>query len=220
MTDESDLPSIRRVYDRIGDHFSQTRQYPWEDVTEFLETVEGTVGLDVGCGNGRHTEALAAVVDRPVGVDLSRTLLEAAVNRATGLAVGESVGAFPADFVTGTATSLPIVTDSVDVGLYIATIHHLRSRAARIESLNELARVLGPDGTALLSSWCTTDERFDRTSGFDTTVDWTLPDGETVGRFYHIYDPGEFKSDLEASHLGWQTAWVSAGNCYARVSPR
>ncbi|MDZ7850662.1 MAG: class I SAM-dependent methyltransferase [Halodesulfurarchaeum sp.] len=214
MTDgEPDPPSIRRVYDRIGAHFSQTRRYPWTDVTDFLETVEGVVGLDVGCGNGRHTGPLAEVVDRPLGIDLSRTLLSEATERAVE-------GDYRADFVQGTATSLPIGSSTVDVGLYIAAIHHLRSRAARIESLDELARVLSPGGTALLSSWCTTHDRFDRTMGFDTTVDWTLPDGETVARFYHIYDPAEFKTDVEASDLEWHAVWVSAGNCYARVGPR
>lgn len=210
---ESDPPPIRRVYDRIGTHFSQTRRYPWTDVIEFLDTVEGTVGLDVGCGNGRHTEALAEIVDRPLGMDLSRTLLSEATDRA-------AEAEFRADFIQGTATSLPIGSSSVDVGLYIAAIHHLRSRSARIESLDELARVLAPGGTALISSWCTTHDRFERTRGFDTTVDWTLPEGETVARFYHIYDPAEFKTDIEASDLEWQAAWVSEGNCYARVGPR
>ncbi|MFP4530947.1 MAG: class I SAM-dependent methyltransferase [Halodesulfurarchaeum sp.] len=211
--DRPDPPPIRRVYDRIGSHFSQTRRYPWTDVTDFLATVEGPVGLDVGCGNGRHTEVLADVVDRPIGIDLSRTLLETATYRARD-------AGFRAAFVQGTATALPVDSSSVDVGLYIAAIHHLRSRAARIESLDELSRVLSPGGTALLSSWCTTHDRFDRTTGFDTTVDWTLPDGETVARFYHIYDPGEFRADVEASDLEWQAIWVSAGNCYARVGSR
>jgi ubiquinone/menaquinone biosynthesis C-methylase UbiE len=207
------VPPVRRVYDRIGEHFSQTRQYPWTDVTDFLDSATGTVGIDIGCGNGRHTEPLATVVDVPIGVDLSRTLLKTATERA-------AERGFRATFLQGTATRLPIRDTRVDVGLYIAAIHHLRTRAARIQSLDELARVLAPGGTALLSSWCTTHDRFDRTSGFDTTVDWTLPDGETVPRFYHIYDPGEFEADVEASDLALGAAWESAGNCYARVGSR
>jgi len=214
MTEEqSDSPAIRDVYDRIGEHFSKTREYPWADVTEFLEGRSGAIGLDVGCGNGRHTEALASVVDKPVGVDLSRTLLNEARDRAMERD-------FEATFVQGTATSLPIGTDAIDLGLYVAALHHLRTRRERIASLDELARVLSPTGRALISTWSTTHDKFDREEGFDTHVDWTLPGGETVARFYHIYDPEEFEAELADSRLTCHSTWVSAGNCYARVGPR
>ncbi|MFB6109863.1 MAG: class I SAM-dependent methyltransferase [Halodesulfurarchaeum sp.] len=212
MTGESP-PPIRAVYDRIGPHFSKTRRHPWTDVTDFLGTVEGTVGLDVGCGNGRHTEAMAAAVDRPIGLDLSGTLIREARSRIRSAGV-------EATFLQGSATAIPVGSSTVDVGLYIATIHHLRDRDVRVQSLDELARVLRPAGTALISSWCTTHETFDRDSGFDTTVDWTLPGGETVPRFYHIYDPAEFDTDLRASRLDLEGTWTSRGNCYARVRGR
>ncbi|MDR5657439.1 class I SAM-dependent methyltransferase [Halodesulfurarchaeum sp. HSR-GB] len=208
MTDES--PPIREVYDRIGLHFSQTRQYPWTDVTDFLDTVSGTVGLDVGCGNGRHTEAMASVVETPIGLDLSRSLLEEARSRVTESGI-------EATFLQGTATTVPLRHSTVDVAVYIAAIHHLREQDARIESLDELARVLRPGGVGLVSSWCTAHDRFDRETGFDTTIDWTLPDGETVPRYYHIYDREEFVADVWASDLELEREWVSKGNCYARV---
>jgi ubiquinone/menaquinone biosynthesis C-methylase UbiE len=212
MTEES-APPIREVYDRIGSHFSETRRYPWTDVTDFLDTVDGTVGLDVGCGNGRHTEAMASVVSESVGLDLSRTLLQEARDRVAESGVS-------ATFLQGTATVLPFADSTVDVGLYIAAIHHLRDRDARVASLDELARVLGTDGIGLVSSWCTAHDTFDRESGFDTTVDWTLPDGTTVPRFYHIYDHAEFEADLRASALELDATWISKGNCYARVRGR
>jgi len=209
----TDPPPIRQVYDRIGEHFSKTREYPWTDVTDFLDDQSGAVGLDVGCGNGRHTEALAEAVDRPVGVDLSRTLLEEAQRRAADRAVATT-------YLQGTATALPVATGVADLGLYVAAIHHLRSRTARIQSLDELARVLAPGGTALVSSWSTAHDTFDREQAFETTVDWTLPDGETVPRYYYIYDPETFAVDLAESALVVESRWVSSGNNYARVSPR
>ncbi len=211
--DRSAPPPIRRVYDRIGSHFSATRRYPWTDVTDFLETVDGTVGLDIGCGNGRHTEALAERVGSAVGIDLSRTLLEAATDRA-------DAHGFEAAFLQGDATALPVAPRSIDVGLYIAAIHHLRTRTARLRSLNEVARVLSADGRALVSSWCTAHDRFEREQAFDTTIDWTLPDGETVPRYYYIYDHDTFVADVEASELQALATWISKGNCYATVGPR
>ena len=203
------------TYDRIASHFSKTREYAWPEVESFLEGRSGTVALDVGCGNGRHTEALAARADRAVGVDLSRGLLDEAVARARDRGFADA-----AAFVHGDAAALPVRDDAVDLAVYVATLHHLPSRDARVESLNELARVLAPDGVALVSAWSTAHDRFDRDEGFDTTVDWTLPGGETVPRYYHIYSPAEFESDLAASDLETRRSVVSSGNCYAEVRPR
>ncbi|MFW5965590.1 MAG: class I SAM-dependent methyltransferase [Halodesulfurarchaeum sp.] len=207
----ADSPPIRAVYDRIGTHFSKTRRYPWPAVESFLEGRGGRLGIDVGCGNGRHLRPLREVLERAIGVDLSRTLLREARDGLSGLN--------RVDLLEGTATAIPIGDDRVDVGLYVAAIHHLRTREGRIESLDELARVLDPAGIALLSAWSITHDRFDREEGFDTTVDWTLPDGQTVPRFYHIYDLEEFRGDLDASRLAPEAVWTEAGNCYARVRP-
>jgi len=85
----------------------------------------------------------------------------------------------------------------------VATLHHLPTRADRRRSLDELARVLAPDGRALVSAWSTEHDRFDDDGddGFDTTVDWTLPGGEVVPRFYHVYAPDEFQADVAATGL-------------------
>ncbi|ELZ47683.1 methyltransferase type 11 [Halorubrum distributum JCM 9100] len=203
------------TYDRIAAHFSKTREYAWPEVESFLEGRSGAVALDVGCGNGRHTEALAARAEVAVGVDLSRGLLDEAVARARDRGFADA-----AAFVHGDAGALPVRDDAVDLAVYVATLHHLSPRATRVESLNELARVLAPDGVALVSAWSTAHDRFDRDEGFDTTVDWTLPGGETVPRYYHIYSPAEFEADLAESDLEPRDVTVSSGNCYAEVTPR
>ncbi|ELZ39166.1 class I SAM-dependent methyltransferase [Halorubrum tebenquichense] len=201
------------TYDRIASHFSKTREYAWPEVESFLADRSATRALDVGCGNGRHTEALAAHAETAVGVDLSRGLLDEAVARARDRGYADAVA-----FVHGDAASLPVRDGAVDLAVYVATLHHLSPRAERVESLNELARVLAPGGVALVSAWSTAHDRFDRDEGFDTTVDWTLPGGETVPRYYHIYSPAEFESVLGASGLEVRHTRVSSGNCYAAVS--
>ncbi|GAA0718835.1 ubiquinone/menaquinone biosynthesis C-methylase UbiE [Halorubrum trapanicum] len=201
------------TYDRIASHFSKTREYAWPEVESFLEGRSATRALDVGCGNGRHTEALAARAETAVGVDLSRGLLDEAVARARDRGFGDATA-----FVHGDAAALPVRDDAVDLAVYVATLHHLSPRAARIESLNELARALTPGGVALVSAWSTAHDRFDRDEGFDTTVDWTLPGGETVPRYYHIYSPSEFEADIAESALETRHTRVSSGNCYAELS--
>lgn len=209
-----DRAAVRDTYDRIAAHFSSTREHPWPEIREFLDDSDGRVGLDIGCGNGRHAELLADCTDRVVGVDVSRQLLVEATARSHD-------HEFDAGWVQGDAARLPIAAAQVDLAVYVAAIHHLPTREARVESLDELARVLAPDGRALVSAWSTTHDRFDgdpdAEEGFDTSVDWTLPGGETVPRFYHIYAPAEFDADLAASALSVERSFLASGNCYAVV---
>ncbi|WP_254280326.1 class I SAM-dependent methyltransferase [Haloarcula marina] len=210
--DDRSRASVRRTYERIGDHFSKTREYAWPEVESFVADAEsGGTALDVGCGNGRHAALLADAADRVVGLDASRALLREAVAR-----VGDRVS-----LLQGDAASLPLRDDCVDLAVYVATLHHLPTAADRRASLDELARVLAPDGTALVSAWSTAHDRFDAPedaeTGFDTTVDWTLPGGETVPRFYHIYAPAEFERAVADSGLALRSLRISSGNCYAVV---
>jgi len=202
---------VRDTYDRIAAHFAETREYPWPEVEGFVADASGDVALDLGCGNGRHAELLAAHAERVVGADLSRGLLAEARERA-------DERGFAVDLVAADASTLPLRRNAVDLAVYVATLHHLPSREARLASLDELARVLAPGGRALVSAWSTAHDAFEADVGFDTTVDWTLPGGERVPRFYHIYSPDEFRRDLADSALTVVEVSVSSGNCYAEVS--
>jgi len=206
--------SVRRTYERIGAHFSKTREYAWPEVESFVEDAPACeTALDIGCGNGRHAALLADVADRVIGLDASRALLDAAEER-----VGNRVS-----LLLGDAARLPLARDTVNLAVYVATLHHLPTAGDRRASLDELARVLDPDGRALVSVWSTAHDRFDAPAdaetGFATTVDWTLPGGETVPRFYHIYAPAEFRRELDDSGLETVSFEISSGNCYAVVRP-
>jgi SAM-dependent methyltransferase len=208
--DRRDVPA---TYDRIADHFDATRRHPWPEVESFLAD-RGPVPLavDVGCGNGRHAGLLADRADRVVGVDASRALLDLARDRATDEGFDDEFAP-----VAGDAGRLPLADGVAGLALYVATLHHLRPRARRVASLSEFARVLGPDGTGLVSVWSVAHDRFDAERAFDAAVDWTLPDGERVPRYYRIYDHAEFRADLRASVCEAVETFVSSGNCYAVV---
>lgn len=208
--------SVRAVYDRIADHFASTRAYAWPEVESFVTAVADHEGLgqalDLGCGNGRHTELLAEYGADAIGVDVSRGLLSAAATRRRD-------HGFAAALVQGDAATLPFADATFDQIVYVATLHHLRPEATRRQSLAELGRLLQPGGLGLVSAWSTAHDRFDAETSFDTTVAWTLPGGETVDRFYHIYDPDAFRAALNAvDAIEPLTVTVSSGNCYAVVT--
>ncbi|WP_117591773.1 class I SAM-dependent methyltransferase [Haloprofundus halophilus] len=204
----------RATYDAIAEHFAATREYPWPEVESFVAEStadeQATRALDLGCANGRHCELLSEHAARVVGLDVSRELLREARKRATERG-------FDVSLVHGDAARLPFRAETFDLAVYVATLHHLTTREARVDSLDELARVLRPGGRALVSAWSTEHGKFEESEGFDTTVDWTLPGGERVPRFYHIYDPDEFRDDLDSSGLAPVDVFVSSGNCYAVV---
>lgn len=209
----ADRRGIKHTYDKISPHFAETRRYPWDDVTEFISTTTGDVGLDLGVGNGRHAQLLSDRVNRVIGIDISHVALEQAIERAT-------THGFQLHPLVGDAAALPIQSHSVDIVVYIATLHHLHTRTLRIQSLNELARVLSPDGSGIISVWSTTHDAFNRAESFDTYLDWTLPDGTTVPRYYHIYDPNDFTEELAESSLNVNQEYRSHGNCYAIIEPQ
>lgn len=206
-----DRRSVRETYDEIAGHFAETRAHPWPETEAFCAGRRVDTALDVGCGNGRNAEVLTEHADTVVGVDVSGAVLDLARERVP-----------EAGFLQADAAQLPLVDEAVELALYVATIHHLPDRSLRRRSLDELARVLAPGGAALVSAWSTVHDRFDAdpdaSEGFDTHVDWTLPDGDTVPRFYHIYAPDEFDRDLAASALSVERSWLSSGNCYAVVA--
>ena len=209
--------AVRDTYDRIATHFAATREYAWPEVEAFVEaSVDGTepvgVGLDLGCGNCRHAELLAADgCTDVVGVDVSRGLLETGRDRAIDRG-------FDVQLCQADAARLPLADATVDIAIYVATLHHLPTAPIRRASLDELTRVLAPNSRALVSAWSTAHDRFDETDGFDTTVEWTLPGGESIDRFYHIYSPDEFEAELAASALSIVDWELSSGNCYATVT--
>jgi len=216
MAEDPSRADVRATYERIGSHFSKTREYAWPEVEAFVDDGgDAARALDLGCGNGRHAELLADAAAHVVGLDASRELLGAASDRLDGV---DGI-----ELLQGDAATLPLADDTVDLAVYVATLHHLPTAATRRTSLDELARVLRPDARALVSAWSTAHDRFDASpdaeSGFDTTIDWTLPGGRTVPRFYYIYSPPEFEREVAASALSLDSLEISSGNCYAVVRP-
>jgi SAM-dependent methyltransferase len=96
--------------------------------------------LDVACGEGYGTALLARGAAQVIGADLSPAAIEHAKRVYAGVA--------NAQFVCAPCTKLPLEAASIDVAMSFETIEHIGEQEAFLE---ELTRVLKPDGVLVLS---------------------------------------------------------------------
>ncbi|XP_017078692.1 alkylated DNA repair protein alkB homolog 8 [Drosophila eugracilis] len=144
--------NVHEVYDKIADHFSETRHTPWPQVAEFLDSFDAqSVVLDIGCGNGKYlgcnTNLLA------IGCDRAQGLL------SVGRRKGQNV--FRCDCL-----NVPVRSSSIDGCISIAVIHHLATTERRLVALMEMARVLRPGGRALVYVWAKDQRKNDKKSAY------------------------------------------------------
>lgn len=95
--------------------------------------------LDVGCGPGTITAALAKATRSAVGIDIGAKAIAAARAMAANARL-PNVG-----FIRGTMTALPFVAASFDAVFFHAVLYHLGA-ATLAATLSEAKRVLKPGG--------------------------------------------------------------------------
>jgi SAM-dependent methyltransferase len=116
------------------------------DLETFLDALGVTLAssdrvVEVGCGVGRLTRAIALRVDQVIGVDISREMLARArqnLNRQSNI-----------ELVHGDGTSLAGIGDaSADACLSHVVFQHIPEPAIVMGYVREMARVLRPGGWA------------------------------------------------------------------------
>lgn len=134
-----DATEIAVVYDRARDHGPENLQL-WMNV---LSSCAGTHSvsriLDLGCGTGRFTEALAAHFDAEVvGVDPSTKMLDQARKKLRDPRV---------QYQAGSGEAIPLADESVDLVFMSMCFHHFTDPKA---AARECRRVLREGGAAVL----------------------------------------------------------------------
>lgn len=140
----------RDVYNKIADHFSDTRSFLWRDLEPLASFVkEGDSVLDIGCGNGRlyqlfrhkSTGTRHKKIDF-VGVDISEKLVEIAQRE------------YPeAKFFVADMVDLPFEEEKFDVIFCLVAFHHLPEPNLQLQALAEMKRVLKPSGKIIMLNW-------------------------------------------------------------------
>lgn len=96
--------------------------------------------LDVASGEGYGSSLLARVASRVTGVDIDAN----SVSHATRKYALENL-----EFLEGSATKLPVASESVDLVVSFETLEHL---AEHEQMFCEIKRVLAPGGTLIIST--------------------------------------------------------------------
>lgn len=166
---------VHSVYESIASHFSSTRYKPWPFVASFLESLPpGSVGLDVGCGNGKYLDVNRDVVI--LGSDRSANLCRLARN----LKVAGNSGADVAGVADGLTLPFGGGGKRVDFAICIAVIHHLSTRERRVEGVRALLDCVRPrSGKVLVYVWALEQGSSRRgwdegTADQDQLVPWVL----------------------------------------------
>ena len=115
-------------------------------VVRLAGLVSGERVLDVGCGTGNAALLAAQAGAGVVGVDPAARLLSVARERAEAAGVS-------ADFVPGTAESLPFPDASFDAAL---SVFGVIFAAEPERAIGEMLRVVWPGGRVLIAAWLPT----------------------------------------------------------------
>lgn len=118
-----------------------------EFVHRVLDLEEGAIVLDLCCGQGRHSVALANMGYSIVGLDSSRSLLELVEKEK--LHEGES----KLWLIEGDMRNIPLRAGTCDAVINLFTSFGFFDDAGNLSVLETAASVLKPDGKLLIDYW-------------------------------------------------------------------
>ena len=134
-----DATDIAATYDRGRDHGPEVLDLWMNVVSSYVQDHQVKTILDLGCGTGRFTEALAVCFDADVtGLDPSSKMLSQARAKQRDSRVR---------YELGRAENIPLPNDSVDLIFISMALHHFDDPAV---AASECRRVLKRQATLFL----------------------------------------------------------------------
>jgi ubiquinone/menaquinone biosynthesis C-methylase UbiE len=198
------LTTVKSTYDSIGEDFARTRQEPIEEFSFYMDYLKpGEFIADIGCGNGRMLKSLRENDPKPpyryTGIDNSKKMIAIAKTD------------HPHEkFLIGDLLNIPLPNSSTDTVFVIRAFHHLPDHETRQKALNEIHRILRPNGIAIITVWNLWQKkyrlsvfraflRFLYTFGAYGWNDLLIPWGKKHKRYYHAFTPAELADTITKS---------------------
>ena len=191
-----------KIWDSIAESFDKTRRKPWQQCLDFINEIpEGSIVLDVACGNGRHLIPCTKKCKKIIGLDISRKMLKIIKKKTIKEHISNSI------LIHSAAEKIPLKNNTIDAVLFIAALHNIYKKENRIKSLKEIKRILKKESKAIISVWSKHSNKFrksfqnknlnnKKTEFGDKHIYWRK-DGLDVPRYYHFYGKKELIEDLE-----------------------
>lgn len=183
------MTQTKQSYDTIAQAFSTTRQHNWDDIKQMIDihVRPGQTIADLGCGNGRLISILPKNITY-YGLDISPKLIAEATKKHPNYF-----------FQTGNLIALPYSDNFIDIAVAIASFNHIPSDKLRRQSIDEIYRVLKPDGLLIMSNWNLDQPKyhkyFDQNPPLDpgdALIPWKNNQGKILAeRFYHNFNLDE-----------------------------
>jgi SAM-dependent methyltransferase len=154
--------------------------------------------LDLGCGTGRLTIALAQAGHRVTGVDPAQASLDAAAAKAARAGLGSD----HITLIRGTAAALPTLVPAGAFDVAVLTSHVAQFLIADDEwadTLAALARALGAGGVLTFDSRDPVARGWEAWNPVTSRRAVTLPDGETVTIHTEVTDVEEVGEGVAVS---------------------
>lgn len=169
-------------YDQFATTFSKSRHnHPWPELDSIIDDIKKQWYrniLDIGCGNGRFLEEGKNrwyTSEGYLGLDSSSGMIEEAkrLHPWYQFEVGDM----------RVIHHLPFTIHSFDSILFLASFHHLESREARLQVLQNTKNLLAKEGHIYLTNWNLWDQpRYESVHRGDGDYDIKIG---AYSRYYH-----------------------------------
>ncbi len=206
------VTDVVKSYSSIAPIYERLKRKPWKDFKEYLSYLKkrhsipkhGLLG-DFGGGNGRNLLLFDSHKWEYISVDISFELLKNHVSLSNS-----------ANIINGDIRNISLHKNIIDLGIAIATLHHLPSKKQVIQTLNEIYRVLKPNCFLIISVWRKWKKNtmipmlkelflfpFKKLKNKnwrhgDILIPWHNSSGEIISfRYYHLFTENELKQIIK-----------------------
>ncbi len=185
--DFKEKPNQEKIWDSISNPWKKYRIKKLPIVVEFLKDKKGKI-VDLGCGTGRNM-----IPNKDIeyyGVDFSAEQLKHAQeiikkDRIKAKLFKLDINNLPKEFKD----------KMFDYGLFIGSLHCLKTKKERKNALKKFYRVLKLKAEALISVWNGEDNRFKGEK--EIYIPWKN-NKISYMRYYYLYDKQEFLNLLKS----------------------
>ena len=199
MTTKIEKSQVKEIYEKIAEHFNNTRVYTWSWIEEFLNKIPiNRIIYDIGCGSGRN---MYNKNFNFIGIDNCENFINICKKKNLNV-------------VNANIINIPLDNNSADAILCIAVLHHLSTPENRLQALLEMKRLLKSGGKILLSVWSINQPSKTRRTfkNYGNNIVLWNNYGAIYERYYYIFKLDELKNLIKKAGLTIINHTYSCGN--------